>query len=196
MFQNSPLHYEWQAQDCMTMDQLPYIDKLNKAYPKVYVITGFHKWGMAKALIGAKIIADLMENKLNEFYSVTKIKRGAIRKSPIKFLTHTASSTLHLLQSFFTVPLKSYKQLKPNEGGIFLVKGKKRGVYKDDAGKFHFVKARCSHLKCQLKFDPNNNTFICPCHGSMYTVEGEVLLEPAIKPISVKNDEGAGALKQ
>jgi hypothetical protein len=30
----------------------------------------------------------------------------------------------------------------------------------------------------------------------MYTVEGEVLLEPAIKPISVKNDEGAGALKQ
>lgn len=186
LFKDSHINYKWETQDCMTMDELPYIDRLGENYKNVYIITGFNKWGMAKALMGARIIADLVENKENKFYSLCTVKRKAAIKSPVKTLGHGANSVYNFFRSFCTIPLNNYKKLKNNEGGIFLVKGKKCGVYKDEKGRFHFVNARCSHLKCQLNFDPHNKIFICPCHGSMYDIEGNVLIEPAIKPISIK----------
>ncbi|PKK95792.1 MAG: hypothetical protein CVV59_01940 [Tenericutes bacterium HGW-Tenericutes-4] len=188
LFNKSPVHYEWETQDCMTMDELPYIDRLNKTYPNVFIITGFNKWGMAKALMGSKIIADLMQNKQNEFYELCAINRKAAIKNPVKTLGHALNSVWNLFVSFCGVPIENYKNLKNNEGGIFLVKGKKRGVYRDETGKFYFVNARCSHLKCELNFDPHNKTFVCPCHGSLYDIEGNVLREPAIKPISVNKN--------
>jgi len=185
ILKQNTISYSWQTQDCMTIDQIPYIGKLNDEYPNVFIATGFNKWGMAKALMGAKLISDLIEGKTNSYEILCSTSRKALLKNKKNALTHSANSVFNLLKSFFKVPLKSYKKLNNCEGGIFLVKGKKCGVYKDEKGEFHFVEARCSHLKCELKFDIFTKTFICPCHGSWYDIDGNILCEPAIKPIGI-----------
>ncbi|MGN0669882.1 MAG: NAD(P)/FAD-dependent oxidoreductase, partial [Oscillospiraceae bacterium] len=48
----------WSAQDCMTLDGLPYVGNYSANTPDWYVMTGFNKWGMTNAMAAAEIIRD------------------------------------------------------------------------------------------------------------------------------------------
>ena len=38
---------------------------------------------------------------------------------------------------------------------------------------------RCPHMGCALKWNPQEHTWDCPCHGSRFTGEGKLLDNPA-----------------
>ena len=40
-------------------------------------------------------------------------------------------------------------------------------------------KRRCPHMGCALKWNPQERTWDCPCHGSRFTEEGKLLDNPA-----------------
>ena len=40
---------------------------------------------------------------------------------------------------------------------------------------------RCPHLGCALKWNPDEHTWDCPCHGSRFTKEGTLIDNPATK---------------
>ncbi len=44
---------------------------------------------------------------------------------------------------------------------------------------------RCSHLGCGLKWNPDEHTWDCPCHGSRYSGNGQLIDNPAKKNIKV-----------
>lgn len=52
--------YAWAAQDCMSLDHLPYAGVHRPENPNWYVATGFSKWGMTGSLVAADLIADLI----------------------------------------------------------------------------------------------------------------------------------------
>lgn len=62
--------YAWAAQDCMTLDGVPYIGPYAKHMPDCYVATGFHKWGMTSSMVAAMILADLVQEKENSYAEV------------------------------------------------------------------------------------------------------------------------------
>jgi Rieske Fe-S protein len=41
----------------------------------------------------------------------------------------------------------------------------------------------CSHMGCRLIYNEQEQTHDCPCHGSRFDVNGEILWGPAVKPI-------------
>ena len=43
----------WATQDCMTLDDMPYIGPYSPGTPGLYVTTGFNKWGMTSAMAAA-----------------------------------------------------------------------------------------------------------------------------------------------
>ena len=54
-------------------------------------------------------------------------------------------------------------------------------IYKNE-NSINFFSSRCSHLGCKInKFDSQG--FICPCHGSHFSFNGEVMDGPAYKPL-------------
>jgi cytochrome b6-f complex iron-sulfur subunit len=53
----------------------------------------------------------------------------------------------------------------------------------------------CTHLGCRIKNIENNN-FVCPCHGSMFNINGEVLKGPASKPLKLLSFEFTPDKKQ
>ncbi len=48
---------------------------------------------------------------------------------------------------------------------------------------FRALSAVCTHLGCITRFQPDRNLIACPCHGSQFTLTGEVVAGPAPRPL-------------
>jgi Rieske Fe-S protein len=57
----------------------------------------------------------------------------------------------------------------------------KAAVVKEN-NKLEVFSTSCTHLGCRIK-QIENGKFICPCHGSEFNLQGEVLKGPATKPL-------------
>ena len=61
--------YRWIAGDMMPRDRLPYIG----LYPKessIYVITGFHAWGLAFGMVAAEMVCDDICGRQNQYKTI------------------------------------------------------------------------------------------------------------------------------
>jgi menaquinol-cytochrome c reductase iron-sulfur subunit len=41
----------------------------------------------------------------------------------------------------------------------------------------------CTHLGCAYHWDDPSHTFVCPCHTSVFSIDGKVLSGPAPRPL-------------
>jgi Rieske Fe-S protein len=55
--------------------------------------------------------------------------------------------------------------------------------YRDRNGDLHAVDARCTHLGCLVRWNDEDVSWDCPCHGSRFTISGDVLEGPAHTPL-------------
>lgn len=53
----------WSAQDCVTLDGLPYIGRFSRRKPNWYVATGFGKWGMTSSMVAAHILTAMISGR-------------------------------------------------------------------------------------------------------------------------------------
>jgi menaquinol-cytochrome c reductase iron-sulfur subunit len=44
-------------------------------------------------------------------------------------------------------------------------------------------KPACTHLACPYHWEGQANKFVCPCHGSEFTLDGKVITGPAPRPL-------------
>ncbi len=70
----------WAAQDCMTLDGIPYIGPYSKNTPGLYVATGFNKWGMTGSMLSAMVLSDLVQGRESEFADLVSPRRSWMRK--------------------------------------------------------------------------------------------------------------------
>ena len=59
-------------------------------------------------------------------------------------------------------------------------------------GGFIALSLRCTHLGCSISWEEDKNRFICPCHSSAFSINGEVLNPPAVRaldyyPVLIEN---------
>lgn len=173
----------WSAQDCMTVDNVPYIGQYSIATPNMYVATGFKKWGMTGSMVSAMILSDMISGQKNEYADVFSPQRMDIGASAKTFLHNTAEAVSGLASEIFEIPGEKLGGIKNGEGGIVEYEGHKAGVYKTQSGETHIVSTRCTHLGCQLEWNPDEKSWDCPCHGSRFDYRGDVLNNPAMKGI-------------
>lgn len=91
--------YCFAAQDCMPLDNIPYIGAYSPAMPGCYVATGFHKWGMTSAMAAAELLADLLEEVENPYAALFNPSRNIFTK---QLLFNGAEAVMNLLTP--TVP--------------------------------------------------------------------------------------------
>jgi Rieske Fe-S protein len=58
-------------------------------------------------------------------------------------------------------------------------------VVQPTAGNFLALSTSCTHACCQISLDSSTSpkTFVCPCHGSRFSLAGSVLQGPAMVPL-------------
>lgn len=137
----------WSAQDCMTLDGLPYVGRFSGRRPNWYVASGFGKWGMTTSMVSARILTALISGRdcpeADIFSSGRHFTLGAAKTLAV----HGA----HTIKGFA-------KRLFP-------------------AGKKEIV--NCPHMGCRLEWNPDEESYDCPCHGSRFDREGHLLDGPA-----------------
>ena len=75
-YPDASVRYAWAAQDCMTLDNIPYIGAYGKHMPDGLVATGFNKWGMTSSMIAAQVLADQILEKENPYAEVFNPSRS------------------------------------------------------------------------------------------------------------------------
>lgn len=76
---DAKLKYQWAAQDCMSLDGIPYIGKYSSSTPNLYVATGFNKWGMTSSMVAANILTDMVLDRKNDFAEVFSPGRNILK---------------------------------------------------------------------------------------------------------------------
>lgn len=176
--------YLWSNYDLMTNDFLPLIGKTNKNQPHLYLATGFNTWGMTNGILSGKIIADLINQKKNPYTDLFRPDR------PLNLtkLTNDAINDINTAKIFMTTKIKKDYPFYPNNVKIVVKNGKRYGIYTDPKGQDHTVSLLCPHMKCSVIFNPVDQTWDCPCHGSRFDIDGNVLKGPACYSIKVDLD--------
>ena len=113
---------KWTAEDCISLDKIPYIGKYSMLLKNMYVATGFKKWGMTTSNVAANIITNKMiKDTYNSLVKEKFIKRNG--------------------------------------------------------------KRYCTHLGCELEYNKTTNTWDCPCHGSRFDRNGNLIDGPSQKDL-------------
>lgn len=70
--------FHWAAQDCMSLDSIPYIGHYSKRMNDLYVATGFNKWGITSSMVSAMLLSDMVVGKKPDWAEVFSPSRSII----------------------------------------------------------------------------------------------------------------------
>ncbi len=179
-FGEGTVTHEWCAEDVMTFDGMPMAGKYAKNLDDVYVVTGFNKWGMTNAMVCSELLKDMLLGNDNPYAELFSPQRH-IKKSFGAFISNALTNVSGIFLGYFRLPAKTAADIPAGRGMIVFHNGKRRAVYRDFSGNLHVIGRMCPHMHCELKWNGDTNTWDCPCHGSRFDVDGNVISEPATK---------------
>lgn len=183
MYPDAEVLYKWTAEDCISLDKIPYIGQYSSIMKNLYIATGFNKWGVTSSNVAANIITDKIlqkENKYEEIFKSTRIEPIKNRQEMGDMLKEANKS---ILLSRFKIPKEELDNIKIGEGKIIKIDNTKVGVYKSKTGEIYKVKPICTHLGCELYFNNIEKIWECPCHGSKFTYDGKSIEVPSNKDL-------------
>ncbi len=180
LFGISDFTHGWCAEDIMTADGMPMAGRYWKNSRRIYVITGFNKWGMTNSLVCAALIRDMILGRENEYISLFAPDRR-ISGAFADYLKNSFVTAKDLVKSYFGISFKTYKKIHADSGKVVWYRGKKRAVFKDANGKLYVIGSKCPHLHGELQWNSDSKCWECPCHGSRFDYYGNVVSEPATK---------------
>ncbi|MCW2925010.1 MAG: [Fe-S]-binding protein [Thermoleophilia bacterium] len=173
----------WLAHDIFPTDGHPFVGPIH-GRDDTYIATGYGGWGLSGGVAGAMAIAGMIlrghsawqppqsARRLGPYLSIKAAKEGLI----------TAKSVI--VDRLNAQGGDVIDELAPGQGVIARVHGRTVAASRDDAGTLRVVDATCTHMGCIVEHDDERACWQCPCHGSRFALDGEVLHGPATKPLA------------
>lgn len=175
--------YRWSAQDLTTLDEVPYVGYLTSGKPNVFVATGFRKWGMTTGSMAAILIRDMIVRKESPWVDLFTPSRFVADPSLRNLIKEGTMIAKEFVKGKFKDVPESMDDLESDTAKIISLEGNKIGVYKDEKGQLHLVDTTCRHMGCEVQWNNAERSWDCPCHGSRYDIDGNVIEGPALKPL-------------
>ncbi|NEX59721.1 FAD-dependent oxidoreductase [Noviherbaspirillum galbum] len=176
------VEYRWSGEVMEPADGPAYLGRNPMDDDNVYIITGDSGNGMTHATIGAMVITDMLMGRDNPWAALydpsRKVKHGLtdFMKEQADTLVRYADWARHGEAEFV-------EEIPPGEGRIMQMGSGKLAVYRDEQGGLHALDATCTHLGCVVHWNGGEKSWDCPCHGSRFGTDGQVLHGPAATPL-------------
>jgi len=179
--------HRWSAQDPVSWDLLPVIGRYHPGSSRLFVASGFHKWGLSSASFAARILSDLIAGRDNAWAGRFNPSRIGVRGLP-KLAQINAKVAADLVgDRVIPAPTATASDVPRGEARVVRDGLGKTGVFRAEDGSLDAVSLRCTHLGCLLRFNAAERSWDCPCHGSRFDVDGTVLEGPATASLERKS---------
>jgi glycine/D-amino acid oxidase-like deaminating enzyme/nitrite reductase/ring-hydroxylating ferredoxin subunit len=181
-FEVESVTHRWATQDNMPVDGMPFVGQLWPFSDRVRTATGLKKWGLAAGTAAAIMLADAIsgrENPWAEQFDPMRLNPGASAK---ELLAENADAGWRFVSDRIS-KRASVDEIEPGEGKVVGAGIAQRAVHRDADGNLHSLSARCTHLGCIVNWNRAEETWDCPCHGSRFDSDGEVIEGPAVRPL-------------
>ncbi|WP_096185967.1 FAD-dependent oxidoreductase [Evansella halocellulosilytica] len=183
IFKANNIAYRWSAQDLTTLDNIPYIGPVSNNHTNIFVATGYRKWGMTNGTAAAHVLKESVlqrDTPAMEIYSPERFHADPSIKQFIKENWNVAKE----MTKGKLKPIKmKVDDVQKGEGAVVDLNGNRVGCYRDDDGEVHLVDTTCKHMGCEVEWNSGDRTWDCPCHGSRYSFDGDVIEGPAEEPL-------------
>jgi glycine/D-amino acid oxidase-like deaminating enzyme/nitrite reductase/ring-hydroxylating ferredoxin subunit len=191
--------HQWSSQYFEPVDGLPYIGHLPGNPDNVYVATGYSGNGMTYSHVAALLLRSLIlghDSPYSEVFNPGRVKPVA---GFTEFVKHNADVVKQFAGKWFgKEELHVLAGLAPGEGKVVKYEDHTLALYKDEAGMLHAVNPACTHMKCAVAWNAAEKSWDCPCHGSRFSYDGQVLTGPAdkdLEPAEVRSLEAEEKMK-
>jgi glycine/D-amino acid oxidase-like deaminating enzyme/nitrite reductase/ring-hydroxylating ferredoxin subunit len=174
--------HRWSGQVLDTVDYSAFIGK-NPGNENIYIVTGDSGQGMTHGALAGILLKDLIatgSSRWEDVYDPARKTASAVGN----FVSENITAVKNLAEYLAPGELSSLDELQRGKGAIIRQGLKKIAAYRDKKGKLHQRSAKCTHLGCQVHWNSTEECWDCPCHGSHFSVDGEVLNGPAITDLA------------
>lgn len=165
--------WRWCNEDYDTADRLAYVGAPDpEKMPGFYVATGFNAWGISNGTAAGLGIAHQITKgdwPWGELFDPTRPMPDDYNQSG------DSQSQVYDLDA-----------IAPGQGGVITRGEEKIAVWRDDSGTLHGMSAACTHMGCTVTWNNADQTWDCPCHGSIFQKDGEVIHGPAMQRLPSK----------
>ncbi|MFE2261100.1 FAD-dependent oxidoreductase [Streptomyces griseosporeus] len=189
-FPDLRITHTWATQDNDSTDTVPLVGPLHPGARHTYVATGFGGWGLSGGIMAGRLLTSLIRGEpcaWSGLYDPRRM-RSQVREAPA-FLKNQAKVARHFVGDRLR-PGRSVADLGPGQGAVVRVGADRLAVYRDEDGETHALSARCTHMGCLVSFNSAERAWECPCHGSRFDTDGNVVQGPAVKPLERRRLRG------
>jgi glycine/D-amino acid oxidase-like deaminating enzyme/nitrite reductase/ring-hydroxylating ferredoxin subunit len=185
------IQHRWMGQVIETADGLPYAGENGEFQ---FIATGFCGNGMTLGTLGAMMARDRYLERENPWFDLLRVDRKPFHGGLWRYVSENVDYPYYLLRDRIAGAEEgSFADLANGEGKILKWQGRKVAAYRSDTGVLSVCSPVCTHLKCLVHWNDADRTWDCPCHGSRFHPDGQVLSGPAEAPLDKIDSEGADA---
>ncbi len=173
--------YLWKNDDILTVDNIPYIGKIEKGNNNLLIGTGYNTWGMTNGTLAGLILSDIVLENKNKFIKLC----NPLRVNVIFYLKSYLVNMYSSLGGYLKSKVNKNKEFYPNNVKYTKINNVNVAIYKE-GNKTYKVYNKCPHMGCSLIFNPKEKTWDCPCHASRFSLSGKCLKGPSNIDITYK----------
>ena len=175
--------FAWSAQDPTTIDLVPHIGTAD-GREDLFVATGFGRWGFTNAAVAGEIVAALVSGREHPWTTLYDADRSHGWRGVRAALGHNLDVARRFVADRRGTASTALGTLDPGDGAVVRTDAGNVAVHVDRQGDLHSVSAVCTHLGCVVRWEAAANSWACPCHGSRFTPDGEVIEGPATENLA------------
>jgi nitrite reductase/ring-hydroxylating ferredoxin subunit len=171
--------YECSGQVIYAFDALVHIGRNPMDKDNIYIVTGECGNGLTYGAISGMLIPDLINEKENEYEELYRPSRFKFLQAGKVFLDELFSGLAAYYKTKNSDKVDSFEEIQKGEGKIMEINGKKYGASRGYDNSIDIVASECTHLGCIVKWNTDEQSWDCACHGSRFTNTGIVINGPA-----------------
>jgi glycine/D-amino acid oxidase-like deaminating enzyme/nitrite reductase/ring-hydroxylating ferredoxin subunit len=183
------VRHRWSGQVMEPFDFMPFSGR-NPGNSNIYVHTGDSGQGMTNGVAGALNLAALLFEQKAHFAVIFDPARKLVAGTSLSDFVSGRFEDLKDLSEYLTGgDVSSVDELKPGQGAVVRDGARKIAACRDKDGKLIERSATCTHVGCIVHWNPLEECWDCPCHGSQFKPDGSVINGPAIRPLAAVGPE-------